>query len=232
MSLYVPNIGEMEMMRSFLATQEWHLGLHKNVVTPDGSLSMLNIEPMPTGGGRGYAPKTLAMDFATVLTADKWRLSINTAGKAEAQYSDDYQEFEFNAADVADGNTVYGVYAFTYTVPFSAGQAAGPVKVGDIITGLVSGATAEVTAVILTSGSWAGNDAAGYFFIKDKTGTFQNAEALQVGAVTLATSATGGLYGGDANQQIILVESLPTPQLVDVSGRKIRVLVKWTLKSE
>ena len=55
MSLYVPNIGEMEMMRSFLATQEWHLGLHKNVVTPDGSLSMLNIEPMPTGGGRGYA---------------------------------------------------------------------------------------------------------------------------------------------------------------------------------
>lgn len=230
MSLYVPNIGELEMMRSILLTQEWILGLCKNAVSQDGSLSMLNIQELPSGGGRGYASKTLSMEFATSPTANKWYMATNAAGKAEAQYSNDYLEWEFNSNDVADGNTVYGIFAYTHVVPFDTGS--GEVKVGDTVTGAASGATGVVTGVVITSGSWGGGNAAGYFFVKNKSGVFQNDENLQVGGVTKCVSNTGTLYGGDAHKQLLFVESLPTPQPIDVSGRKIRVLVKWTLKSE
>lgn len=193
MSMYFPNTGELEAMRSILAMQQWYVGLYKNVVTQDGSLTMLGIQEMPTGGGRAYAGKTLEMDFASVLTAAKWYLSMNSAGKAEGAYHNTYLEFEFNSADVADINTVYGVFAYTFIVQFDAG--ASEIKVGDLIRGATSGATGLVTGVILTSGSW-GSAAAGYLFIKTKTGTFQNDENLIIGGMvsTIAVNAAGSGY--------------------------------------
>lgn len=60
---------------------------------------------------------------------------------------------------------------------------------GDTITGATSGATATVTKVLKTSGTWAGGDAAGYLYLASQTGTFQ-AENLNVGASSnLATIA-------------------------------------------
>lgn len=233
MSLYVTNEGEQEMMRAILAMQEWHLGLYKNTFSPSGALSFLNLQEMPTGGGRGYVRKVLAMDFATALTLNKWFLTENAAGKAEAQYSNNYLDFEFNSVDVADGNTVYGAFAFCYVIPFDAGQSEGPIKVGDTVTGLASAATAVVTGVILTSGTWAGDNAAGYLFVKTKSATaFQNNEALQVSAVTLATTDTGTLYGGDAHKKLLWVADLPEAKLIDTSGQKVRIKVKWTLTTQ
>jgi hypothetical protein len=231
MSLYVPNEGEKEMMRSILAAQQWILGLYKNIVSPDGSLTMLGITEMPAGGGRGYAPKVLSMDFAEAPAADKWCIGLNSAGKAEGQYHNTYLEWEFLAADVADGNTVYGVMAYTYVLPFDAGLAAGPIKVGDTVTGLASGAAGVVTGVVVTSGSWVGNNAAGYLFIKNKTGIFQNDEALQVSGVTLATSNTGTLFGGDAHKKLVFLEEFPEAKAIDTAGQKIRVTMKWTLST-
>lgn len=64
---------------------------------------------------------------------------------------------------------------------------------GDTITGDVSGATATVERVQLTSGSWAGGDAAGWLTLSTQVGTFQ-AENLDVGAApNLAT------IGGDSS---------------------------------
>lgn len=63
------------------------------------------------------------------------------------------------------------------------------VLAGDTITGATSGATAVVTKVILTSGTWAGGTAAGRIFFASQTGTFQ-AENLNVGAnLNVATIA-------------------------------------------
>ena len=60
---------------------------------------------------------------------------------------------------------------------------------GDVITGATSGAFATVTRVVKTSGTWAGGDAAGYFYFASQTGTFQ-AENLNVGVtLNLATIA-------------------------------------------
>jgi len=63
------------------------------------------------------------------------------------------------------------------------------IVVGNTITGATSGATAVITHVDLTSGSWAGGTAAGTFYFTTQTGTFQ-AENLNVGAsLNLATIA-------------------------------------------
>jgi hypothetical protein len=60
---------------------------------------------------------------------------------------------------------------------------------GNTITGAISGATALVKRVVVTSGDWAAGTAAGYFVFISQTGTFQ-AENLNVGAsLNLATIA-------------------------------------------
>jgi hypothetical protein len=52
---------------------------------------------------------------------------------------------------------------------------------GDTITGATSGATATVERVIVTSGTFAGGDAAGHLILSGQTGTF-TAETLDIGA--------------------------------------------------
>jgi hypothetical protein len=60
---------------------------------------------------------------------------------------------------------------------------------GNTITGATSGATAVITRVVLTSGSWSGGDAAGRLIFASQTGTFQ-AENLDVAAnLNVATIA-------------------------------------------
>ena len=59
--------------------------------------------------------------------------------------------------------------------------------VGDTITGETSTATATLVAVLLDSGSWPGDDAAGTFFLTDVNGDFQDNENLQA---TISGSAT------------------------------------------
>lgn len=54
------------------------------------------------------------------------------------------------------------------------------VLVGNILTGATSGATARVVSITLSSGTWAGGDAAGTFYLCDQTGNFQS-EVLNVG---------------------------------------------------
>lgn len=55
------------------------------------------------------------------------------------------------------------------------------VLVADTLTGATGGATAVVVLIELTSGTWGGGDAAGFFILKGQTGTFQS-ENLDEGA--------------------------------------------------
>ena len=67
---------------------------------------------------------------------------------------------------------------------------------GDTITGATSGATATVFDVVLTSGSWAGGDAAGVLWLNGQSGTF-SAENLNVGANSnVATIAANSSSNG------------------------------------
>jgi len=217
MSLYFTNVGEQEMVRAILNTLEWNLGLYKNVVTPDGSLTMLGIQEMPSGGGRSYTTKTLNLDFALAAAANKWYVSQNTAGKAEGLYHNTYLEFEFNTVDVADGNTVYGAVIYTYAVPFDGG--ATEIKPGNIIKGATSAATGIVTGVIVTSGAWDGT-AAGHVFIKTKTGTFQDNENLIISGkvATIAVNAGGTGYNIGDIVSITQTGGSGTKVVVTVAG--------------
>lgn len=72
------------------------------------------------------------------------------------------------------------------------------IQVGDVIEGATSGATATVGYIQVTSGSWAGGDAAGDIWFASQTGTFQ-AENLDVGTdlnvATIAGDSVVGMFG-------------------------------------
>lgn len=235
MSLYIPNVGEMDALKAILASREIILGLYRNQIIPDGNTIIDTITELPSGGGRGYAAKVLAMDLTEVAEATaKWYLSMNAAGKAEAQYglASAPQEWVMTSVDVGDGYTVYGAFAYTWMIPFDAGQSEGPIQVGDTVTGLVSGATAIVTQVVLLSGTWAGDDAAGMLFVKTKSATaFQNDEALQVSATTLATSNTGTANAGDAHKRLMFVDAFSEGHEIDTVGLKFQYTPKVSMST-
>jgi hypothetical protein len=72
---------------------------------------------------------------------------------------------------------------------FDAGDLVAPVDDG-LVVGGTSGATGKVGVTVLTSGSWAGGDAAGYFALYTLTGLFVDDEPLGF------TNATPGFDQG------------------------------------
>jgi hypothetical protein len=193
MAVYIPNSGEKRGLKSILADQAIILGLYAAQIVPDGNTLFDTLTPMHSGGGYGYAEIPLAHGPVVVAAAaDKWSLAMNSSGQAQGTYGVTPQTWTFLAPDVALAQTVYGVFGYSLTVPFDAGSV--PIKVGDKITGGSGGATGIVTAVVLSSGSWALGTAAGELYIKSQTGVFQDNEAIQlVGRIhTLAIGSTPG----------------------------------------
>ena len=84
----------------------------------------------------------------------------------------------------------------TTSIAFTSGGTY-EVQVGDTVEGATSGATADVAKIDLSSGTWAGGDAAGTFHLVSQSGTFQS-ENLDVGAnLNVAT------IGGDSTVVLI-----------------------------
>ena len=88
---------------------------------------------------------------------------------------------------------------------------------GTTIAGQTSGATASLVATLLASGSWTGDDAAGTFYLKTVSGTFQNDERLRIPADT----ELGTGYAKVANTD--------TPAAGKVA-RDSSVATKWRLR--
>ncbi|MEQ1888652.1 MAG: hypothetical protein ABL951_05660 [Alphaproteobacteria bacterium] len=81
---------------------------------------------------------------------------------------------------------------------FTTGTAG--VAEGDTVTGLTSAATGKaLVASVVTSGSYGGGDAAGYLVLTVVSGTFQNAENLQVAAVTKCVASGTAVQEGAGN---------------------------------
>jgi hypothetical protein len=74
-----------------------------------------------------------------------------------------------------------------YRLDFDAGTTA--ISTDDIVIGATSGATGTAVAdAVVVSGSWDGNDAAGFIPLVDVTGTYTDDENLQVSAATVAVA--------------------------------------------
>ncbi len=92
----------------------------------------------------------------------------------------------------------YTLFKSRLALPFTSGGTY-VTLVGDLIEGATSAATAIVKAITIDSGSFAGGNAVGTFFIETQTGTFQS-ENLDVGAnLNVATIA------GDSAPGTILI---------------------------
>jgi hypothetical protein len=227
-NVYLPNIGEKEILKALLLQKAMVLGLYKNQVQPDGNTIIDTLVELATGGGRGYAPKALSNDIVeNALSADKWFVTTDANGKALGSYSNAVQEWIFNAADVADAATAFGVFAYCFVLPFDGGVT--QIKVGDIVTGHTGAATGVVTGVCLQSGSWAGGDAAGYLDIKTKTETFQNDEELWVSGAKVAVSNTG--VTADAHKRLLAVWAFTAGVAITKLGQSLTWDHKMALAS-
>lgn len=76
------------------------------------------------------------------------------------------------------------------TLAFTSGGTT-EIAVGDTITGETSGATGVVTRVVKTSGTWAGGDAAGTFYLRARNATAFQAETVKVGTTINLATITG-----------------------------------------
>lgn len=130
------------------------------------------------------------------LAADAYRSDIAAVPGSGSilgvwQYNDVLYALRNNA-----GSTAAAMYKSTASgwslvnlgreLAFTAGQSA--LVVGATITGAISGATAVIGQIVVTSGSLAGGTGAGYIYFASQTGTFQ-AENINVGGVAKGTIA-------------------------------------------
>lgn len=114
------------------------------------------------------------------------------------RFNDVVYAFRDNAAVGATACVMYkstasgwSTVAMNETLTFNTGT--NEILVGDTITGVTSSATAVITHVLITSGSWSGNDAAGLIYYNPSTlsGTFQS-ETIKVGSTNSAIITGAG----------------------------------------
>lgn len=81
-----------------------------------------------------------------------------------------YPDFVW-VVNLTDGDLITTAYLGKLAVPFSSGGTA-TIAAGNILIGATSGSKATVINVLISSGSFAGGDAAGFFVVADQSGTF------------------------------------------------------------
>jgi hypothetical protein len=110
----------------------------------------------------------------------------------------------------ADGVTVLHTHKIGRTMAYTSGNL--NVAEGTTITGATSGATAVlVVAPAPTTGSYAGSNAAGEWYVKDVVGTFQNGENLRTAGITRAVM--NGVVGGQIGVADSYSAMLPTTSI-------------------
>jgi len=96
-------------------------------------------------------------------------------------------------AELLLGDVIECMTGTEWTMAFTGGGTYVPIT-GYTITGATSEATGYIETVTLSTGSWAGGDAAGTFTLRRQTGLFE-AENLDIGAnlnvATIAAAPTG-----------------------------------------
>lgn len=96
-----------------------------------------------------------------------------------------------NSSEMAEkmlGDLIENIFGTEWILPFTTGTS--EISIDDTIIGAISSATGYVCGVEITSGTWAGGDAAGNLSLRRMAGDFQ-AENIKIsGAVVAATNGT------------------------------------------
>lgn len=155
------------------------------------------VQGVTTSANEAGAASTMALNATyTNLAADEYRDDIAAVpGSGDVlgvwKYAGDVYAIRNNAggtAAVMHKATTGGWSSVNLgrELAFTAGQSA--LVVGATITGAVSGATAVIGRIVVTSGSLGASTGVGFIYFASQTGTFQ-AENIQVGGVNRGTIA-------------------------------------------
>jgi len=110
-------------------------------------------------------------------------------------------------AEALLGDVIEGCCGEVFSLGYDTG--ASRISVGDTVTGATSDAEAYVAGVTLSSGSWAGGDAAGTLRLRRLSGVFQDGEALQVDEASCAvTDGTASRTSAETRVTAGLAESI------------------------
>lgn len=150
---------------------------------PQGTLT---IAPILGGYRNGYDDAVALNAAADVYRADITK--VNGAARSirgVQMYKGTVYAFQNNAGGTAcemwkSSGSGWTLVSLGEEIAFTSGGTY-VIAEGDTITGEIGGATAVVTRVVLTSGTFAAGTAAGYLTFASHTGTFQ-AETIKVGA--------------------------------------------------
>jgi len=181
------------------------------------------------------APTTKLAAYYKNLAADLYRADIAAVpGSGNVLGVVTYKDVVYAFRNAADGlssvmykSTASGwsAVALGRELPFTSGGV-DDIAVGDTITGAVSGATAVITKVVLTSGTWAAGTAAGRLIFATQTGTFQ-AENLNIGVsldvATIAGNSVANAFSVPSGRFEFIVTnftgSTDTSRLYGVDGK-------------
>jgi hypothetical protein len=157
------------------------------------------VQGVTTSANEAGAASTAALNATyTNLAADQYRADIAAVpGSGNVlgvhKYNGNVYAIRNNAGGTAavmfkESTSGWAAVNLGRELAFTSGGVT-EIVAGNTVTGAISGATAVIGRVVLTSGTWAGGNAAGFFYFASQTGTFQ-AENLDVGAsLNLATIA-------------------------------------------
>jgi hypothetical protein len=128
------------------------------------------------------------------LAADVYRADIGTVPgsgpvRGVAYHNNVAYAWRNNAGGTAlvmHKSSASGWTAIPYGVELSFNLGSIALVDGNTVTGQTSGASGTIRRVVVESGSWSANDAAGRLIFASVTGTFQAGEQLRIGATTYA----------------------------------------------
>lgn len=156
-----------------------------------------------------------------------------------AMLTRNYELDQFGRYRLVDGYEIFDGQAKPsdasyWVISFDAGTAA--IAANNTIVGGTSAATGVVLAVVITSGSWAGGDAAGTIVFTALSGTFQDNEDIELSTapgvgVALANGVASerGAAADDDNSYLIDAQEYARDQIAAVPGSG-SILGGWTYK--
>ncbi|MBM3536895.1 MAG: hypothetical protein FJX55_03570 [Alphaproteobacteria bacterium] len=126
----------------------------------------------------------------------------------------------------ADKDTEAFLGKLGWSIPFSSGGTI-TIAAGDTITGATSGATAKIGQVEISSGTFAGGNAAGFFLVdySDITGTFTSEN------VYVSSDTTSGVDDATVTANVTITFSTDTEVAAETSNAMITAYVGSTTYS-
>ena len=130
---------------------------------------MIQSEYFPLVGGLNLVDPPITLPPGNLLYGDNYECGV----RGGYRRIDGFERYDGNPRPSA---------ATYWILDFDAGTAA--ISEGDIVTGVSGGSGEALIDAVIESGSYVGNDAAGYLVLTAVTGTFVDDDNLQVSAVT------------------------------------------------